>query len=284
MRDLALEIARTDVSDGALAIWWLGQASFIVKGAGRTVAFDPFLSYYPGDFPRTFPPLLQPGDLTGIDLVCCSHEHSDHVDPWTLGPIAKASPGARFVVPAGCVRMLVKEAGIDRARVTATRAGQGPGAAFAGEPFEAAGLTVTPLTAAHEQVEWSEEAGQRFQGFAIRFGAVSVVHMGDCAPFPGMVEMVAAQHPDVLLAPINGRDFFRTSADIIGNMDVREAAELAVRAGARLVVPYHFDLVAHNGEQPGRFVDYLFRWHPEQPFKVMARGERFLYLKGDNAK
>lgn len=281
MRDLAAEIARTRVPEGALALWWLGQASFIVKGGGRTVALDPFLSNYPGDFPRTFPPPVQPGDLTGIDVVCCSHEHWDHVDPWTLGPIARSSPGARFLVPAGCVSTLTGEAGIAPARVVGTRAGRGPGAALAGEPIQLDGVTVTPLTAAHEQVEWSEANGQRWQAFAVRLGGITLVHMGDCAPFPGMVEMVTAQQPDLLLVPINGRDFFRTSSNIIGNLDVREAAELAVRTGARLVIPYHFDLMATNGEQPGRFVDYLFRWHPEQPAKVMARGERFFYLPGN---
>lgn len=281
MSDLAAEIARTNVPDGALALWWLGQASFVVKGGGRTVALDPFLSNYPGDFPRSFPPPVQPGDLTGIDLVCCSHEHWDHVDPWTLGPIARSSPQARFVVPAGCVATLVGEAGIAPDRVTGTLAGPGPGPAFAGEPFTVAGVTVVPLTAAHEQTEWSDGAGQRWQAYAIRLGGVTLVHMGDCAPFAGIVEMVGAQRPDLLLVPINGRDFFRTSANIIGNLDVREAAELAVRTEARLVIPYHFDLMANNGEQPGRFVDYLFRWYPEQPAKVLARGERYFYLRGD---
>lgn len=277
MRDLAAEIEKTRVPTGAVAIWWLGQASFVCKGGGRTVAVDPYLTDYPGGMPRRFAAPVQAGDLRGIDLVLCSHEHVDHIDPWSLVPLAKGSPEARFVVPAACVHLL-RGAGIAAERVVGTRAGQGPGAAFAGEPLSVSGVQVVPIAAAHESLEWTEQ-GQRYQGFAVRLGDVTVLHTGDTTAYHGLLEVVRAVAPDVLLAPINGRDYFRNQAEIIGNMDIREAAELAARAAVPLVIPFHYDLFAGNAEWPGRFVDYLYQWYPEQPCHVMARGERFFYVK-----
>lgn len=281
MRDLAAEILNTRVPSGAIAIWWLGQHSFVVKGGGKTISFDPYLTDYPGGMPRRFPPLIQPGDLKGIDLVLCSHEHVDHVDPWTLGPMARNNPGARFVAPECCVPLLLEKAGIDRERVTGTRAGNGPASNFAGAAFTVSGVPVTPVAAAHESLEWTEATGQRWQGYAVHLDGITLLHTGDTTAYHGIVETVKGIAPDVMLAPINGKDYFRNQVDIIGNMDVREAAELAVRAGVKLVIPTHYDLFAGNAEWPGRFVDYLYQWYPEQPCKIMARGERFFYVKAD---
>jgi len=45
MADLATAIAATQVSDGKLALFWLGGAGFVFRtAAGRTVAIDPYLS------------------------------------------------------------------------------------------------------------------------------------------------------------------------------------------------------------------------------------------------
>ena len=92
MRDIAAEIRSTVVPSGAVAIWWLGQLSFVVKGQGRTLGFDLYLSDYPGNVNRSYPPLVQPAELRGLDLVFCTHDHIDHLDPWTLKPLADASP------------------------------------------------------------------------------------------------------------------------------------------------------------------------------------------------
>ena len=32
------------LSDAELRVWWLGQSGFLVKGGGRTLLFDPYLS------------------------------------------------------------------------------------------------------------------------------------------------------------------------------------------------------------------------------------------------
>jgi L-ascorbate metabolism protein UlaG (beta-lactamase superfamily) len=265
VRDIAAEIGSTVVPPGAVAIWWLGQLSFVVKGQGRTLGFDLYLSDYPGDVNRTYPPLVQPAELCGLDLVFCTHDHIDHLDPWTLQPLAEASSSAVVVVPEVCVRQATEA--VPSARVVGSRADT---------PLSIKGVEVWPIPAAHDRLE-DAESGHRFQGYIVRLGGITVCHTGDTVMYDGLIERLRERQVDVLLAPINGLDYFRTKRDIIGNLGVREAADLAAAAGAKLLIPGHWDLFAGNAENPGHLFEYLARAHPEQPCHYMARGERFIY-------
>ena len=71
------DIQNRRVPDDALGLWWLGQASFVVKGAGTTIFIDPYLQPNPQ---RLVPPALEPEQVTNADLVLCTHDHLDHVD------------------------------------------------------------------------------------------------------------------------------------------------------------------------------------------------------------
>jgi len=266
MRNLAEEIRLTNVPDGAAAIWWLGQQSFIIKGGGVTVGFDLFLTNYPGDAPRNFPPPLSPDTLDMLDLVFCSHEHSDHLDPWTLGAIAAASPETLFVMPRLCVSLVA--AVLPDARVKGS---------LADEPFHLKSAAIIPIPAAHDKLEAAGQ-GYRAQGFIVKLGAVTVCHLGDTVMYDGLEERIREHQVDLLLAPINGLDYFRTRRGCIGNIGFREAADLAASAGVKLLIPAHWDLFPGNTEQPENVFNYLAQAHPEQPCHYMARGERFVYL------
>lgn len=96
--------------------------------------------------------------------------------------------------------------------------------------------------------------------------------------YPGLPDLLRRERIDVGMLPINGRDYFRNSRNIIGNMNIREAAELAAVAGMETVIPLHYDVFATNSEKPGYFLQELYEHTPEQKCHVMARGERFLYV------
>lgn len=266
MRDIAEEVVRTTVPEGAAALWWLGQHSFIVKAQGVTLGFDLYLSDYPGGAPRSYPPPVLPASLTSLDLVFSSHDHIDHLDPWTLGPLCSASPTALFVMPE-TVTPAVREV-LPAERVRGTRADV---------PLSLRGVPIHPIPAAHDTLE-APEHGYRHQAYIVRLGGVTICHTGDTVMYDGLVERLREHRVDVLLAPINGRDYFRTHRDIIGNLSAREAADLAAAAGVRLLIPTHWDLFPANTENPGHLFEYLARAHPEQPCHYMARGERFIYL------
>jgi L-ascorbate metabolism protein UlaG (beta-lactamase superfamily) len=267
MRDIAGEIRTTTPPPGAIALWWLGQHSFVVKGQSRTLVFDLYLSDFPGGAPRNYPPPVRPADLTGLDLVFCTHDHIDHLDPWTLGPLASVAPRALFVMPEAVIPAVKELLPVER--ICPTRADV---------PLARAGVDIWPIPAAHDSLQ-TPELGYRHQGYVVRLDGITLCHTGDTVMYDGMVERLRERQVDILLAPINGRDYFRTRRDIIGNLSAREAADLAAAAGARLLIPAHWDLFSANAENPGHLFEYLARAHPEQPCHYMARGERFIYVR-----
>ena len=268
--DLAREIRETGVPEGAVALWWLGQSSIVAKAAGRVVGFDLYLTDHgaaEAGLQRAYAPLVSPDELDMMDVVLCTHEHLDHLDPRTLAGIARASPSAQLVVPHCCAGM-VRAAGVDARRIQRS---------WAGRPMAVRDLGIVPIRAAHETFDLVDQ-GHRWQGYIVTMGGVTLCHTGDTVMYDGLAEELRRHHVDVLLAPINGRDYHRNRASIIGNLNYRETAELAVEAQVKLVIPLHYDLFEPNVERPGYFVDYLYDRFPAQPSKVMARGERFLFL------
>jgi len=267
VRNLATEIRETSVPRGAISIWWLGQAGFVLKGQNAVLGIDLYLSDYPGKAPRAYAPIVQPAELTGMDVVVCTHDHSDHLDPWTLARIASASPKAVFVLPVGCLPAVAEILPVEA--TIGTRADA---------RVEVGEIDILPIPAAHEAV--TDELVSRRQGYIIKLDGIRVCHTGDTIMYDGLAERLQENCVDVLFAPINGRDYFRSHRGVVGNLDIREAADLAVAAKARLLVPSHWDLFPTNGANPGHLIEYLARAHPEQPCHYMARGERFFYFPG----
>ena len=101
---------------------------------------------------------------------------------------------------------------------------------------------------------------------------------GDTYLTPHLYETLQAlPRPDLLLAPINGQDFFRTQRNCIGNLEAEEAAQLAVRLGAVCTIPTHYDMVQGNTVDPLRFAAALRQLDPAACFALPALGERLLF-------
>ena len=94
-------------AEAGAALWWLGQAGFVVAQGGLRIVIDPYLSDSlaekyrgkPHDHRRMMPPPVAPDKLTGIDWLLCTHGHTDHMDPGTIPPLLQAS--ARSLGAAG---------------------------------------------------------------------------------------------------------------------------------------------------------------------------------------
>ena len=88
-------------------LWWLGQAGFALKYAETLLLIDPYLSdflakkYQGKEFPhiRMMDAPIRPEELEQVRVVCCTHRHSDHLDPETVLPIAQNNPDCLFVMP-----------------------------------------------------------------------------------------------------------------------------------------------------------------------------------------
>lgn len=264
---LVEDIQSRRVPEAAVGIWWLGQASFVIKGAGTVVYVDPYLAPKPH---RIVPPPLSPEQVVSADLVLCTHNHGDHIDPAALPGIARASPGAKILVPR-VAREKVIGMGVSPDRVIVPAVNT---------PTTFGAMTVTAIPAAHEELDYTAERGYPYLGYILRVNGVTLYHSGDCVMYEGLIEMVRSYAPDVAMLPINGHDWKRLHNNVVGNMTYREAADLAVAADVDTVIPMHYGMFQRNTERPGHFVDYVHDTYPEQKIHVMARYEGFVYLKG----
>jgi len=275
-RSLAQQINTLPVPPGSLALWALGQSGFVIKGGDTVVYIDPYLSSAvdeagyapPGTFPRQFPPPLLPEDATNAQWVFCTHEHADHTDPKTLGPLAQASPQARFIGPANG-REILRALGIPDGRIVVPPVDT---------PQTVGPLTFTAIPAAHYGLDRDAEGSFRWLSFIIQLNGVTLYHAGDTILYDGLVERLRKHSIDIACLPVNGRDGWRERRGMIGNLDGREAAELAVAVDADVLIPMHNDMFAANHVTPAILADFLDRAYPRQRCHWLQPGELYFYV------
>lgn len=265
---------------GGVAIWGLGQMGVALKGSAADLVYlDPVLSdvvkiTYPSTgekFTRAFPPPLQPEEITNAGLVLCTHDHLDHTDPLTLTPLAQASPQGKFVVTAWAAEILTAE-GIPAERLIVPRTG---------ETLHLGKVQVTAIPAAHYEVEFDPLKGHRFFSYLVEMNGVRLLHSGDTLLYPGCLDALRQHLPiHVGILAVNGRDAYRESFDILGNLLPAEAAWLAAELQIDLLIPGHNDLFEFNTIRPGELADALAQHNPLQKYKVLRPGEMCYYLNG----
>jgi L-ascorbate metabolism protein UlaG (beta-lactamase superfamily) len=262
-----------------VALWWLGQSGFVLDAPVGRLVFDPYLSdsltekYANTDKPhvRITERVVDPGRLTGVDVITSSHQHTDHLDAATIGPLLAANPNATIVVPAANLELAADRLKLPMARLTP---------ALAGERIVAGAFEIHPVPSAHETLEVDAAGRHRFLGYVVRVvdGRSSPVcyHSGDTVLWDGLAEALRSFSLDVALLPINGRAPERRVA---GNLDGREAARLALSAGARWVIPCHYDLFEFNTASPDDFVAECLRL--AQGHVVLENGQGWILPGAD---
>jgi len=252
--------------EGEAAFWWLGQLSYIVKTRSVVIALDPYLAPSRG---RRIKPLLAPEELCGVDYVLGSHDHADHIDHTAWPGIAKASPEARFVAPAMFVEPLSEEFGFPQGKIL----GLDDGRSFQDKEK---GVTIRAIAAAHEQLDQDPVTGLHPSlGYILEMDGLRIYHSGDTCKYEGLeTKLLAAAPFDLMFLPINGRDGVRYRSNCIGNMDFREAVDLAGMVKPRLCVPGHYEMFENNREDPMLFAEYIEAKYPERHFWIGGHGVR----------
>lgn len=244
---------------GRGVFWWLGQHSIVLKLGTTTIFVDPYLSPDPA---RQTPPLFAPEEITNAEVVLCTHDHSDHIDPFALEGIVRASPGAVFVAPRPHrARML--DIGVPAGRLRVM---------LPGEEVRIGDLLVTAIKAKHEFFDEGPE-GFPYLGYVMDGNGVSCYHSGDTLVYDGLIGALRRWHFDAAFLPINGRDAVRYRSGCIGNMTYQEAVDLAGELDVALAVPTHWDMFAANSEDPAKFKDYLAAKFPGVRCWVGRAGE-----------
>jgi L-ascorbate 6-phosphate lactonase len=259
----ASRIESASVPEPGVRLWRLPQAGFVIRGGGRTVLVDPWLSDRleadtardTAPVRRAIPAPCRAEDLPRADLVLCTHDHPDHLDVDTLRVVANRCPDAIFVVPAPLVGRL-EDARIDGRRVVGVEVE---------ERRTVGGVEVLALPARHalggdppHAYEFSRDDRGRHRGvgYVLRLGEITVFHSGDTVRAPGDADRLRRERVDVALLPVNGRDWMREREGLVGNLDGHEAASLAVEAGIPHLVPCHYDGVLGNTGDPAAVVAY----------------------------
>ena len=232
------EILQHQLSPSEAALWWLGQAGYVVRVANLTVVIDPYLSDSGGvgsgslEFSRLYPPPIQPQDLTA-GIIIITHNHLDHLDPDTLSHYQKKND-TWFVAPWLTAKELLK-VGISQDRIVVVNAGQS---------HTFGDVQVTGVFALPTGVDVLDTTG-----YLVKFAnGRSVYHTSDTQFHPLVLE-AAPKKPDVMCVPINGK---------WGNPGPEQAAIFAGVVQPKFVLPNHYDTMALNAENPA-----VFQWFCE---------------------
>jgi L-ascorbate metabolism protein UlaG (beta-lactamase superfamily) len=231
---------------GEVVLYWLGQAGFVIDCDGLRILIDPYLSdslaeKYRGTlYPhvRMMPPPLAPSDLDRLDLVLCTHRHTDHMDPGTLQPLAQRFPELRFVVPAASIDEATKRCGVGMDRLIPVDADM--------HVKVLDDCYVSPIASAHETLEADDKGQHPWLGYVVEVCGVRLYHSGDCVPYAELAARIERGAPDVALLPVNGRDEARSGNGVPGNFTLDEAVELAKAAHVPAMIAHHYGLFNFN--------------------------------------
>ncbi|MGB1123904.1 MAG: MBL fold metallo-hydrolase [Phycisphaeraceae bacterium] len=271
------DIRTADVSSG-FAVWWLGQSGFLIKTSSGVLLFDPYLSdsltkkYAETDKPhvRLSELVVEPGLLDMVDVVTSSHNHTDHLDAFTLNPLREANESLVILVPEANRAFAADRLQMNADEVVVLDAGQS--ATFGA-------FTLHAVPAAHNDLDTDDQGRHKYLGFVAEFEAGGrrcfVYHSGDTLRYEGMAETLKQWPIDLALLPINGN---KPERRVAGNLFGDEAAQLAKDIGADLVLPCHYDLFAFNTASPDLFAETCESLG--QPYRVPKLGERVDIMTG----
>lgn len=218
---------------GQAALWFLGQAGFLLRSAGVTAVIDPYLSdsvsTLAPEFGRLYPVPLDPHELD-VDVYLVTHNHRDHLDPETIGAYCHKESTV-FVAPRLASQELLR-LGVPASSLCTVDVGQ---------KAVVRNLLIEGIFALPTGTDVLDTTGYRLT----LPGGRTVYHASDTAFVPLLAD-AAPKGTEVLLVPINGK---------WGNLTVEQAVALTAAVGPRYVVPHHYDLMALNRENPE-----TFRW------------------------
>jgi L-ascorbate metabolism protein UlaG (beta-lactamase superfamily) len=255
--------------DDNFRLWWLGQSGFLLQWKGRHLLLDPYLSdsltrkyaNQPTPHIRMTALPVQPGRLGFVDVVTCSHSHTDHLDPETLLSVFEANPRLRLVIPEAEREVVEKKLAVTWLSTIGLDQGG---------IVEIDGIRIHAVASAHETITLDSAGRSRFLGYVIELGNWKIYHSGDTVRYPALPEILKPFRIDVALLPINGRSPERKVA---GNLNAREAAWLGLEIGAGTVIPCHYDMFTFNTARVEDFITAADEFG--QRWQVLRCGERF---------
>ena len=183
-------------------------------------------------------PPITPQELESLSLLLATHGHTDHMDMGTIMPLYSSS-GAQKPVTI-CPRAELQKAwerGVPKECAIGLTSD---------ETITIHNITVSALPAAHEELRFDSYGNSYALGYIIDIQGLRIFHSGDTLLYPGLEQRLQEAHIDIALLPVNGRDQYRTSHGILGNLTIEEAGTLAKQSNIPLLIPHHFGMFDFN--------------------------------------
>lgn len=261
MMSLMDTIKQYTVPSGHVGLWWLGQASFIVKSpGGKSVTIDPYLtnsckesSAGSGlDVDRKFPPLIDPARLEVGGLVF-THSHQDHCDPKTIAGYRAAGGKGPYVATGETMEKLVGM-GVPREEILLTW------------PNKEHRLGDLRVKATFAIPYWGDDLTH--VGYLIFVDSGPIIYFTGDTDYHDILACVGDHKPDVMITVINGA--FR-------NLSPNEAAKLTAKINPKVVIPCHYDLFPDNSLDPRIFRACLHGAGLSDKYFLLQHGQTFLF-------
>jgi L-ascorbate 6-phosphate lactonase len=238
--DVAPAMEAASVGSG-MCLWWFGGPSYAIRTPQTTVYVDPFHSDERADDPKGFiraiPNVFFPGDVSCADLILSTHDHLDHCDPATLGPLC-ARTSARIAAAPSSARMMADW------DFTAGRVDVMP----PGSTRQYGDVTITSYPAK----DWSDPGAVTY---VLRAQGRGVFIGGDTLYLTSLREVGEKEQIDLAILALG-----RNHREIIDQQLYIEPSELAQAAKdlkARRVLPIHWEIWKAWQEDPRSVAPHL---------------------------
>lgn len=250
MRQLSSLIKETSVSDGNVAIFFLGQAGLVIKTSqGTLIAVDLYLSdcveHFDG-YKRLMPKLLDPNDLI-FDFIVTTHRHYDHFDPDSV-PILMSNDTSILLAARDC-EYECRSLGISPERTYYLKHG---------DVYSKNDLVLHAVFCDH-----GPDTPDAI-GLLLVIGEKKIYITGDTSLHLDYGIEIGKLGLDVMFVPINGA---------FGNLNESDAVSLCSVVNPKIIVPYHFWCFAEHGGNPYLFMRETERRLPNQKYVIMQMGE-----------
>lgn len=259
------ELKGFSVPSGSIAVWWLGQAGFVLKSPqGVLAVLDPYLSDACGpggeklgfNHYRSFDPPIQAKKLGGFDAYVLTHSHGDHLDPETIEKYRRAGGKGPFIAPPHAVAALEKlNVPKDQIRLT-----------WPGKTETVGDLSFRATLA----IPFGDDDLTHVGYLVSLEGGPTLYFTGDTAYHEVLGISIAPYKPDVMFTVING---------MWRNLTAADAAKLADQVKPRLVIPYHYDLFPDGQVPPHTLRMNLFVCDMMDRYRALERGTSFVCSK-----
>ena len=210
-----------------MKITWLSQGSFLFESNNTRILVDPYMSdhlEFKGlkrmvEFPLFFEELKP-------DLLVCSHDHLDHLDPETVKNISKLYPECLIAGPESCCTHF-RKLGISGKNIKQLERGK---------VFEFNKIKITPVFAKHSDPQ--------AVGLVIETEGKKIYLSAD-SEFDEKLISDFTKNCNLILICINGR---------LGNMSLEEALKTVKELKPETALPMHYGLFAENTADPKPFI------------------------------